>query len=378
VKKSGRPSLRLDRAAVVAGRLAAHHLHRRLPAGGLRQAAAMANPDNPPGGGALSLAARVEGVTPDAVAAALVATWSLRGAVHLVAETDLAVFTLGSLPVSDDPKSWQTFLGGFGAELAEQGGEGAEAVEAVRREVVALLGRRPMTKVELSEGLHGRLPTGLEPWCAGCRAHHVSEQALRAAAMGQAVFEAPGTTPRLVRRKVDGDPRRARRELVRRFFRAYGPAGPEELANFLSVSPAEARRSIDDLPDRLVPVEVDGRHCLLRAADVEAFTAPPRAEGVRLLPPNDPFLQQRDRAVVAPDEAVRRRLWRPLHGPGLVLAEGRTVALWRGRKQGRRLAVTLEPLGRLARATLRAVEEEATALAPLRGCPEATVEVGSP
>lgn len=80
-------------------------------------------------------------------------------------------------------------------------------------------------------------------------------------------------------------------------------------------------------------------------ADVAALESPPSARGVRLLPPGDPYLQKPNRALLAPDPSLRKRMFRPVASPGAVLHEGRLVGLWR-RKAGK---VDLEPLGRLPR-----------------------------
>lgn len=56
---------------------------------------------------------------------------------------------------------------------------------------------------------------------------------------------------------------------------------------------------------------------------------PPGPAGVRLLPPYDSYLDQRDRETLLPDKALHRRVWRILGNPGVVLADGHIVRLWR-------------------------------------------------
>jgi hypothetical protein len=84
---------------------------------------------------------------------------------------------------------------------------------------------------------------------------------------------------------------------------------------------------------------------------------------VRLLPPGDPYLQKPNRALLA-DEALRKRLFRPVASPGAVLRDGRLVGLWRAKTKGRKLEITVEKLGRLARGALA---DEAERVAELRG-----------
>ncbi len=86
--------------------------------------------------------------------------------------------------------------------------------------------------------------------------------------------------------------------------------------------------------------------------DMDALESPPEAEGVRLLPPGDPYLQKPNRALLTPDAELRKRLFRPVASPGAVLRDGRLVGLWRVKAKGRKAEVTVEKLGRIARADL--------------------------
>jgi hypothetical protein len=100
----------------------------------------------------------------------------------------------------------------------------------------------------------------------------------------------------------------------------------------------------------------------LLAADLATLEQPPAPRGVRLLGPGDPLLNARDRDVLAPDAAVRKRIWRPVGSPGVVLHDGRLAGLWRARKQSRRLSFETEWLGEPVD-----IRAEAERLAALRG-----------
>ena len=69
-----------------------------------------------------------------------------------------------------------------------------------------------------------------------------------------------------------------------------------------------------------------------------------------------------------PDETVRKRLFKAIGGPGAVLVDGDLAGLWRPAKRGRRLVVTVEPLGEAARRAAGALAAEAERLATVRGC----------
>jgi hypothetical protein len=58
--------------------------------------------------------------------------------------------------------------------------------------------------------------------------------------------------------------------------------------------------------------------------------------------------------------------------PGAVLKEGRLVGLWRVKAQGSKALLTVEHLGRIARADL---EEEAQRISDLRGASELVLDV---
>ena len=104
--------------------------------------------------------------------------------------------------------------------------------------------------------------------------------------------------------------------------------------------------------------------------DMDALESPPAAEGIRLIPPGDPYLQKPNRALLAPEPDLRKRLFRPVASPGAVLKDGRLAGLWRVKAKGKKAEITVEKLGRLARGDL---EEEARRLAELRGATEAAV-----
>jgi hypothetical protein len=135
--------------------------------------------------------------------------------------------------------------------------------------------------------------------------------------------------------------------LVRRYLTAYGPSTPAHFAHWAGLGTAHARE-------------------LWGLVQPEPVTPEPvSADGVRLLAPGDPLLLGRDREQLLPDPALRKQVWAAIGGAGLVLADGRPVALWRARKQGKRLDFSVDAFGKLPE---RALEAEAERLAPHRGC----------
>jgi hypothetical protein len=169
----------------------------------------------------------------------------------------------------------------------------------------------------------------------------------------------------------------ARAELVRRFLHCYGPSTPQRFADWTARSLRDAKDAFELVAGELAEVEVhDGRAWVL-AGDLNELESPPEPAGTRLLPVADPFLQQRDRATLLTDELARKRLWRPVGGPGAVLVDGNVKATWRARVSRTQLRVTVEPFKRLARRDVEQIEQEAARLAPFRGCEAIEVAIGS-
>ena len=174
---------------------------------------------------------------------------------------------------------------------------------------------------------------------------------------------------------MPGDPNAARAELARRFLHCYGPAGPQHFAEWTQRSLADAKQALGLIEGELIEVKVAGKRALLLTADDQALDSPPETKGVRLLPVQDPYLQQRDRPTLLPDQTARRRLWQAVRGPGALLQDGAVTGTWRGRVKGDRWEVEIEPFGGRPTRAIDAIVQEAEAMAQLKGCSSAAVEV---
>jgi hypothetical protein len=115
----------------------------------------------------------------------------------------------------------------------------------------------------------------------------------------------------------------------------------------------------------------NGRAWVL-SADLGLLETPRGAEGVRLIPASDPYLQKPNRPLLAPDAALRRRVFRPVASPGAVIVDGRLAGLWRARAKGKRVEIAVERLEQIPKSPL---EQEAQRIAELRGASEALVAV---
>ena len=382
--------MRVERERVIAFRVGRHGLAQRAPRGSLLEVVgACGIRDSPPGAAVMSLAARLEGMTPALLDEALddrrlVRVYGPRGSPFVVPTSDVAVFTLGSLPVGE--QSLRDQMSRRGAWLDTAGFSATEALDRLAAVASEALDGRRLGRDQLSGEMARRLPAGLAPWCPGCRAHHPDETLFRLVGV-RGVYCFAGSDARADRAAaiarldqwLGGPPlesrgrEAARAELLRRYLRCYGPSRPVDFAGWAGLGAADARSSFEDLSAGLTEVEADGRPGWLLADDLRALADPPAASGARLLPANDPYLLLRDRETLVSDGELRGRLWRPQAGPGAVLVDGRFAGLWRSRRRGRVREVTVEPVGRLPAAARAAVEEEAQVLAALRGDERAEV-----
>jgi hypothetical protein len=357
-----------DRAKILAYRATAHGLARRRPVDDLVEVVGtLGIQDTPPGNADASLAARLDLTAPiaaDAIASkTLVLTWSLRGAPHLLAPDELAVFTLGVQPEA-----------GTRADLWRAP---EHALVEVEKAMVQALRRGPRSKGEVSAAATATLPEELAPFCRACDVHHPNESAFRGAPLlGRIVLTstAPVTltlSKTWLGRDTKGDVDALRTELLLRYIHCYAPVTVGSFAQWAGITGADAKARWAAVKDALVKV---GRGYALEE-DRASLERPEPVTGVRLIPNKDAFLQARDRDVLFTDPAHKKAVFPMLGGPGVVLADAVPTATWRGAAKGKRYDVTVTPFGTLSKATVARIEEEAERVAVARGHEVASVAI---
>jgi hypothetical protein len=363
--------LEVTARAALAVRAARQHLDTRLPPGSSDAAAVVGLQDTPPRAAGLSLAARLRDATEDDLDA-LVVVYTIRGAPLAVARDDLALFT-DALDPPDDAAT--KVLIGNAWKFLDARTSPTRALDRVSEAVRDALSDGPLDRDAFHQALRDRLPKTLLWWCKGCGSHHVHPSLWRATGIRgvlsvagrdgrTAIFAAPPAI-----RPVD-DPGAA---LVRRFLSAYAPSTPSLFAKWAGIAPAHAKALWARAGD-LAEVALEGKPTWTLEADLAALADPPPIRGVRLLPGYDPYLASRDRELLLPNEADRKRLWTVLGNPGAVLHDGSIAGIWRAAKKGKRLVVTVESFG--SRLPKRALEAEAATLAPWRGASDVEVVAG--
>ncbi|WP_406041597.1 winged helix DNA-binding domain-containing protein [Micromonospora sp. NBC_00898] len=361
----------IDRERVLAYRVAAQQLDRP----GLRPAdldvLALGIQDTPYGSARLALAARVPAaVGPDDDRLELV--WSFRGAPHLHRRAELPALAAALWPLSDTDATRR--IPGQIREGAKLGLAAFRAAADAFRAVVTA----PMDRGEVSRAVTERIPAALSYDCRPCGSRHVSgalfQQAglaggVRLAVSGRAARLAP-----LAGWSGPPDAATGADALALAYLRLLGPATVGDVAGFLGTSATELRRVWPS--GALTEVRVDGRPAWVPADRLEALRAAEPARLVRLLPPGDPYLQARDRALLVPEKAHQQQLWRMLGNPGALLVDGEIAGTWRAKQAAKgRLDLTVTPFAALPSRVGRAVETEAKVVAAARGAAEARVVI---
>lgn len=357
----------MDRRQVLAYRIAAQGLHRETS-----DAASLAVFDLGVQDGArdvalLALVARL-GDAPSLVNDPdLVLVWSHRGAQHYHRRADLPAVTRALVPLNEADAMAR--LGWRAKQAAEAGMTATDALfTAARAMRKAVPG--PTGKGAASTAVSKLVPEALTYACRGCRATHILENLFRLCSLPGGVRLVPGESPAVLaplegRGRIGTKPDPAAvTATIAAYLALHGPATAGDAAGFVGTSAASAKTV---LPPDLVPVDVEGKRAFIAAENRAALENPPEPGLVRLLPPWDPFLQARDRAVLVPDRALQKEVWRMLGNPGVLLADGEISGVWRSKTNGKRLDFTVSPFWTLSVAARKAAEDEAARIATARG-----------
>lgn len=297
----------------------------------------------------MSLAARLDAIGPDDVVDALrqerlVAFYGPRGTVMMAPPDDLPVLTIGTAP-ADEASLRAALPGAFLRHLDAAGVAAADALSTVIDAVRRVLASGPRPRGETAMAVTAALPRSLTPPCRGrCPDPHVEDSLFRLAGVHGAMrFHRCDDVLVAVESGPAAPPAVLRAQFVRRYLSCYGPSTPTALAAWAGIGQADAKRSMDALREELVQVTVDGRAAgvLLEQDGPGAATV---VHSVRLVPPFDPFLLDRDRDLLVPDRAAQRVVWRASGNPGVVVVNGEPVATWRTRKRSGRSDVLVDPL----------------------------------
>jgi hypothetical protein len=365
----------VSREQVIAYRVAAQGLHRESRSVGKLAVLDIGVQDASPELARLSFDARLAGPVPRGGVGpgqALALAWSLRGAPHVHRRRDLDALAGALYPLSEADATAR--LNETGPSVARAGIAALDqfrlAVDAMRSVV-----RTPTGKGAASAAATSRLPPEMGRNCRACKVVHISDSAMRPAALAAGLELQPGTAPPVLQpragaRVADGVDVPALQRLIVAYLTLLGPASQGDVAGYLDARRADV---VAVWPDGLVEISVDGRAAWLPAGRMDALSCAPPPEVVRLLGAFDPYLQARDRPLIVPDRARYKTLWPVLGRPGALFVDGEVAGTWRPRAAGKKLTLRVEAFAALPASAWTAIEAEAQRVAAVRGAADVTV-----
>jgi hypothetical protein len=278
--------------------------------------------DSPPGAATAAIVARAEDVPVGWLDQALyedrtaVALYNPRTATAIVPADEAAAFASAFLPPDD-----AAYKAIVGSALPGTTEGYAEPVRLAVDAIADALDGRTLSRDDLHERLRHALPEAMLPWCEGCGSHHARRGLLVLAGLHGKLCLAgrAGRQPAFARtdQLIDWKPPETN-ELVSRYKRQYGTSTHAHFAEWGGIGKAHAK-----------------------ALWTDAAHEPERLDGLRILAPGDPILQTREREQLIADPAWRKRVWSAIPNTGVVLSDNAPVALWKARKRGTKLEVTI-------------------------------------
>jgi hypothetical protein len=327
----------------------------------------------------LSIGLRIAGITRAEVRDALwsehslVKTFGPRGTVHMLPTQDLPMWTgaLSAIPSSPSP-------------LPKDAQLTPEQTEAVIEAITDVLEDAELTVDELTEALVGAcgawagdlvIPAFQGMWPRWRRA---TTTAANCGALCFGHNRGRNVTYTSPRRWLPGfrpaDGQAALADLVRRYLHAYGPATPQQFAQWLAAPRQWATELFASLAGELQQVEVDGAIAWVAAGDT--IVLPTAPQGLRLLPYFDAYVVGcHPRELLFPGRAAERALGGGQAGPfPVLLIDGVVAGVWHQRRAGRKLAITVEPLDPLTATQRRELDDQVARIGEfLEGQPQLTI-----
>ena len=353
-------------------RLHAHHLDQAYPCGEIMRAVGACGMQNsPPGAWETALFNRVPGCGLKEMERllyeekTLLQAWSLRGIPVVFPAGESRIFLSALIPQGEEP--W-IYTNGIGLALDYLDMTFGEVLERLEQVMPQLDGRTLTGKTALDQTLAAWMTPLIpaekrERWSHPSMYGSPDKQTVGGAAVsfllrpcsysGLVVFgQREGISPTFTSYKSwlghplpDADRSGAEKELVRKFLHCYGPATSDSFARWLGCSGKQARRMWNAVSEEMEPVFLadcpdTGKKRFILSEDRALLFSPPSPEReLLLLGGHDPFLDQRDRAVLQPDPARQKQIWKLVSNPGAVVCRGRVIGTWSGKKKNRGMEI---------------------------------------
>jgi hypothetical protein len=153
--------------------------------------------------------------------------------------------------------------------------------------------------------------------------------------------------------------------LFRKYLRAYGPATLHDFSHWAGIPMQEVKPLRALLESELAEIPGEKRNSFMLREDVAVLNSSTAVKGsIRLLPNFDSYLlahREKDHLLSAKHykRVYRNQGW---ISP-VVLIDGAVAGVWSYKPQGKRLAVEIEPFGRLSKTERAGIEREAESMA---------------
>lgn len=357
-------------------RVRTHHLDQRLPAQQLLTAAGTIGFQNsPPGAWEQAVFNRITDITAAELRAmlekqkSLLQAWSFRGAPAVFPTQDAAVF-LNALVAEKNEGPW-IYTAGLVPSLPQLGIDYTTLLTVVGQATKAVLADKTITgkgqlDAAIAEAVAADLPAAWQQSSPYGAKQTLGEAAVSfmlrpASFQGLVVFgRRSGQSPSFTSPQHWGVdwPQQATavHELVWRYVHAYGPTNRQEFTKWLGCSTAQGQRLWALIAGEVTAVDAGS----VLTADVSEFQKNAGPTGtLRLLGPHDPYLDANGRDLLLPDKKLQRKVWRTVGNPGAVLLDGQIIGVWRQRKQGKQLSMTVDSFRPLTGELKQKIKEQA-------------------
>jgi winged helix DNA-binding protein len=367
--------LKLNWSQVAAWRVRRHHLDQRAPAGSMLAVAHRLCGLHAQvlSSALLTVWVRVEDLDRRAVQRALwedrtlVKTWAMRGTLHLLPTGDLPLWhaALSTSRRYRKPALWRRFGLTLDEldELTEAIGTALDGCVMTREELAQKVGRLTRSEKFAAKLAYGSWGTILKPAA-------MTGRLCFGPSIGQRVrFTRPGSWVAAVAAPID--PQAATLAVTRRFLSAYGPVTHHELARWWGgCGVVTARQWIAALGEEVCPVDVEGAHTWMLAADAREACERSPQRSVRLIPAFDQYVigASGHAERLLPGD-LRSRVYRPQGWISpVLLVNGLMQGVWRHKIKGSRVEIVIEPFVKMPGWVRRAAAQEAERLSVFLGC----------
>jgi hypothetical protein len=281
-------------------------------------------------------------------------TWCMRGTLHLVTVEDARWLI---------PLFGPVFIKGGHRRLAELGWDAGKIARGIDLLEKTLAEQEALTREEITH----LLETAGLPYQGQATFHLIYRAALEGilCAGPERGKQAAYTLFEHWAGKLESLPRpEALSRLAWRYLSAYGPARPEDFANWAGLRLEEARQGWELIREKLVEVTVEGKRMWLAEEQAgwvdETPLSPGKSSGLlRLLPRYDTYILGYANRDLMVDPAFSKRI---NAGGGIIhpsmIVVGWCAGTWKTRKQKRRLKILIEPFGDLPEDLLRQIDRE--------------------